>query len=274
MLQIHDDESQGSRPRLEDTRKDYKKFVEEAMRIIDLGQKSNVQLRLMGGFAIRIHCPKFDYLYNKLQRMPAYDLDFVTYSKFRPALKKLFSELGYAPMVSMALMFATGRNRQVYKDEDHNRSVDIFFDKLEMCHVIDFKNRLELDSTTITLSDLLLQKTQIVKINEKDIKDVIILLREHEVADTEKETVNASYIAKLLSNNWGFYYTVTINLGKVQEFLGQYDALTEADRQDIKSKIDRLLAAIEDEPKSLKWKMRAKIGTGKRWYTEVEELIR
>jgi len=60
----------------------------------------------------------------------------------------------------------------------------------------------------------------------------------------------------------------------VQEFLEQYKGLTEADRQDIKSKIEKLLKAIEDEPKSLKWKMRSKIGTSKRWYTEVEELVR
>jgi len=259
---------------LEDTRKDYVTFVEEAMRIIDLGQKRKVTLRLMGGFAIRIHCPKFDYLYDKLQRKPALDLDFVTYTKFRSALKKLFSELGYAPMVSMALMFATGRNRQVYKDEVHNRSVDIFFDRLEMCHVIDFKNRLELDSPTITLSDLLLQKAQICEINEKDIKDMIILLREHEVGEAEKETVNARYIAKLLSNDWGFWYTATNNLNKVKEFLNLYEVLTQTDRQDVASKIDKLLQAIENEPKTIKWKVRAKVGTRKKWYTEVEELIR
>ena len=259
---------------MEDTRKDYMKFVEEAKRIIGLCQSGNVTLRLMGGFAIRIHCPEYDYLYDKLQRIPACDLDFVTYSKFRPLLNKLFAELGYAPMVSMALMFDTGRNRKVYQDEANNRSVDLFFDKLEMCHVIDFKNRLEMDSPTISLSDLFLQKAQICKINEKDIKDMIILLREHEVGETEEETVNTRFIAKLLSNDWGFWYTVTTNMSKVKEFLGKYEALTEEDRKDISAKIEKILKALEDEPKSLKWKMRAKIGTSKRWYTEVEELVR
>jgi len=231
-------------------------------------------MRLMGGFAIRLHCPKFDHLYDKLQRKPALDLDLVTYSKFRPQIKKLFIELGYAPMKGMALMFDTGRNRQVYTDEPNNRSVDVFFDRLEMCHTIDFKNRLELDNPTITLSDLFLQKAQICKINEKDIKDMMILLREHNVADNEKETVNMNFIAKLLSDNWGFWYTTKTNLGKAQEFLWEYKGLTDSDRQDIKSKIEKLLKTIEDEPKSLKWKMRSKIGTSKRWYTEVEELVR
>jgi hypothetical protein len=228
----------------------------------------------MGGFAIRLHCPKFDHLYDKLQRKPALDLDLVTYSKFRPQIKKLFIELGYAPMKGMALMFSTGTTRQIYTDEPNNRSVDVFFDRLEMCHTIDFKNRLELDNPTITLSDLFLQKAQICKINEKDIKDMMILLREHNVGDTEKETVNMNFIAKLLSDSWGFWYTTKTNLGKVQEFLGEYKGLTETDRQDIKSKIEKLIKAIEAEPKSLKWTMRSKIGTSKRWYTEVEELVR
>ena len=259
---------------METSQEDSNKFIQEALRIINLAQSQNVIMRLMGGFAIRLHCPKFDYLYDRLQRKPALDLDIITYSRFRPQIKKLFVELGYAPMKGMALMFDTGRNRQIYTDEANNRSVDVFFDKLEMCHVIDFKNRLELDSPTITLSDLLLQKAQICKINEKDIKDMIILLREHNVGDVEKETINIRYAAKLLSDNWGFWYTVKMNLTKVQEFLNQYEALTYADRQDIKSKIGKLLKSIEDEPKSLSWKIRAKIGTKKRWYTEVEELVR
>ena len=249
-------------------------FINEALRIIDHTQKRSVLLRLMGGFAIRLHCLEFDYLYDRLQRRPALDLDLVTYSKFRPQIKKLFIELGYAPMASMALMFSTGTTRQIYTDEANNRSVDVFFDRLEMCHVIDFKNRLELDHPTITLSDLFLQKAQICKINEKDIKDMMILLREHNVGDTEKETVNMDFIAKLLSDNWGFWYSTKTNLGKVQGFLGQYKGLTETDRQDIKSKIEKLVKAIEDEHKSLKWKMRSKIGTSKKWYTEVEELVR
>jgi hypothetical protein len=78
----------------------------------------------------------------------------------------------------------------------------------------------------------------------------------------------------LLADDWGFWYTVKTNLGKVQVFLGEYKGLTETDRNDIRSKIDTLSKAIEDEPKSLKWKMRSKIGTSKKWYTEVEELVR
>ena len=38
-----------------------------------------------------------------------------------------------------------------------------------MCHDIPFKDRLEIDYPTIPLAELLLEKMQIVQINEKDL---------------------------------------------------------------------------------------------------------
>jgi hypothetical protein len=35
-----------------------------------------------------------------------------------------------------------------------------------------------------------------------------------------------------------------------------------------------LRKAIEDEPKGRRWKMRARVGTRKQWYEDVEELDR
>jgi hypothetical protein len=63
-------------------------------------------------------------------------------------------------------------------------------------------------------------------------------------------------------------------LKKTREFLADYKALKDTDQKDIETKIAEILKALEDEPKSVQWKLRSKIGTSKKWYTEVEELIR
>ena len=42
------------------------------------------------------------------------------------------------------------------------------------------------------------------------------------------------------------------------------------DREEIIRKVDKILEAVEGEPKSLVWKMRSKIGTRKQWYNPVE----
>lgn len=97
-------------------------------------------------------------------------------------------------------------------------------------------------------------------------------MREHEIGDKDEETINAKYIAKLLADDWGFYYTATTNLNKIKSLLDHYKELVENDHKLIEGRIDNLLSVIEKEPKSLSWKMRAKIGTKKQWYRKVEEI--
>ena len=141
-------------------------------------------------------------------------------------------------------------------------------------HIVDFKNRLELDSPTITLADLLLEKLQIVQLTEKDIKDTLVLLREHPVGTNENETVNGAYVAKIFADDWGFWYTVTANLQKVREYVNESDLLTEEDKAIVSKRTDELKAAIEAQSKSTKWKMRSRIGPKKKWYNEVETVVR
>ncbi|MFO7479065.1 MAG: hypothetical protein R6X03_12155, partial [Methyloceanibacter sp.] len=68
-----------------------------------------------------------------------------------------------------------------------------------------------------------------------------------------------------------FYYTFTTNLKRVQEHFSEFPSLGEKEHGVIRSRIDDLLNAIEAAPKTLGWKMRAKIGTRRRWYQEVSE---
>ena len=137
---------------------------------------------------------------------------------------------------------------------------------------------MELDSPTIPLADLVLEKTQIHEINEKDLKDLIVLIRAHEIGETdEKEVINAKYIAKVLAQDWGFWYDATMNLNKVKAMAKKClkeGKLTEEDYNDVVKKIDKILEYIEKEPKSKKWKKRAKVGTKKKWWRDVEEVVR
>jgi len=243
-------------------------FVEEAAKIVDAAKEKGIALRIMGATAVRIHCPKFSYLHDALQREIT-DIDFVGYSKQNSNVLKLLDALGYVSDKRMRMFQFMGR--YLFENPANKRHIDVFFDKLEFCHTIDFKGRLELDYPTISLSDILLQKMQIVQINEKDIRDTMVLLREHEVGGQAKEMIDSNYISGLLSRDWGFYYTVTTNLGKVRAFLPEYQGLSPGDRSDINAKIDRLSEAIEKREKSVAWKIRARTGTRQRWYREVDE---
>ncbi len=243
----------------------------EAIRIINEGTKRDLHLRLLGAIAFQTRCPNFNFLTTRLNRILS-DIDFAGYSSESRQINGLMKDLGYAdePMVT-ALW---GHRRMIWDNKSNGMHVDIFFDRLEMNHDISFENRLSIDPLTIPLEEMLLEKMQIVHLEEKDIVDTTMLLREHEVGGSDSEIIDANYIAKLLANDWGFYYTCTTNLKKVSDKLETYQELKQADRDDVNGKIQKLMKALDDEPKSFGWKMRAKVGSSRKWYRDVEEVRR
>jgi len=60
----------------------------------------------------------------------------------------------------------------------------------------------------------------------------------------------------------------------VPEYFGEFPSIRDDQRSLIEDRINILLDAVEAAPKTLGWKMRAKIGTRSRWYQEVSEKSR
>jgi len=83
--------------------------------------------------------------------------------------------------------------------------------------------------------------------------------------------VNLKYIAKIMSDDWGFYYTTVMNLNKIQAATNGVPVLSNQDRIIISEKAEAIIKIIENEPKSGKWKGRAKTGAAKIWYKEVSD---
>jgi len=249
-------------------------YLQEALRVVEYARKKGVTLRVIGAAALRIHCSNHIELHKALGRELT-DLDFVGYEKQSEDIDKVFADLGYDTKQYLSAMMDRGlRYRKFFYDRNNKRICDIFLDRLEMCHVIEFEGRLEIDYPTVSLTDYLLAKMQIVKLNEKDVKDTIVLLIEHDIGDNDKETVNADYISRLLAEDWGFYHTFTTNLNKIRQRVDDFEVIPPQEKQKLKLNLDLLLKAIEERPKSFKWKMRARIGTKQKWYNEVEEVVR
>ena len=250
-------------------------FVEEGKHIVDEAGRRGIPLRLLGGVAIRLHCIESSDFATKLARLGEggqeyTDLDFMSYSKFRKKMKDFFAELGYSKRPTTMSSAAT--QRQIYFHPKGWFYVDVFYDKLLAAnHPIDFRDRLDLDSPTITPTDMLLEKVQIVFPDEKDVKDAMLLLRAHAITEQEeKNRINAKFIARKLASEWGFWYTVTTNLKGLKQYVNENQKLNMEDRQDLEGKVDTLLATIEREPKSTGWKIRSLTGAKKRWYNPVE----
>ncbi len=245
---------------------------DEAKRIIDEAKIRGIVLRLLGGVAVKYHCPSASH--GSLQREYP-DLDVMGHKQQVPLIKKLLSDFEYLPNQRFNALH--GGSRLMYAGPAGRGSLDVFLDIFRMSHTLRLGERLTLDDYTIPITDLLLTKLQIVEANEKDIKDLISILRDHKIEDSmaqgEKEIIDARYLANLCSNDWGLERTITLTLKKVTDHLPDYDQ----DREQVKLVQDRaasLKQIIEKGSKTLRWRLRAKVGERVRWYDLPEVPIR
>ncbi|MFQ6000674.1 MAG: hypothetical protein ACE5LG_03300, partial [Anaerolineae bacterium] len=110
-----------------------------------------------------------------------------------------------------------------------------------------------------------------VQLNEKDIKDTYALIEDHEIGETDdREVINSQRIARLCGDDWGWYKTVTMNIEKVVALADDY--LEGEESELVTGRLQRLRQIIEEAPKSMKWRMRARIGEKVRWYDLPEEV--
>jgi len=233
--------------------------LDEAKRVLDEARTRGVVVRLIGGVAVYLRCPS--------ARRPTLarsyvDIDLVGLSKQTRVLRKLFEEMGYASRDKFNAMY--GDRRLIFNDPEHQRRVDVFLDVFEMCHTLDLKSRLHVEGWTVPAADLLATKLQIVEINQKDLKDLVAILLDHEVGSSDQEMINGDYLAKLCSRDWGIYKTITMNLDRLANVVPDFQLGQEA--VVVNSRISSLKGKIEVEPKSFRWKMRAKIGERAPWY--------
>jgi hypothetical protein len=250
-------------------------FVNEAISIVNKAQQHGLTLRVLGATAFRIHCPEYVHVHQSMGR-DITDIDFAAYAKEGEKIENFLAKDQFqSERHKAALTPGLFAGRHIYENPATGLHIDIFEDELNMCHVVSFRNRLNLDSPTITLADLTLEKLQIVTLNEKDIRDMLMLFAAHPVGDTEQETINGKYISGIMSKDWGFYYTSTTNLGKIRKGLERYKELfTAQDNANISERISQLEQMIERAPKTLAWKARAAIGPRIQWYNDVEEVER
>jgi hypothetical protein len=181
--------------------------------------------------------------------------------------------MGYTPNKTFNTL--SGDRRQLWYDEERGRQIDVFIGDFTMCHTLPLSDRLEVEPLTIPLAELFLSKAQIVELNRKDVLDLLTLLLDHEAGHGDEEMINVDLIADLCAKDWGLYTTVSMSIQKLHDILdeGEVD-LDQDEPQTIKRRLVAIQKAMDEAPKTLSWKMRAKVGKRVRWYEEVEEVQR
>ena len=217
-------------------------FIEQANRILDEARGRQVTIRLLGAIAFHLSCPNFNYIQRETGRVFT-DIDFMSYFREKEEVERLFKDLGYSE--DRRIKAVPGVRRSIFFHADQPWHSDVFYDVLDFSHEIDLRGRLEMEYPTLSLVDLLLEKMQIARINEKDIIDTLMLFREHEVGEGNGRIIQIDHLARSCKSDWGLWKTVTDNLGKVEKLADKYEILGAEDRQIIRERLERSRIALE-----------------------------
>lgn len=238
--------------------------VAEGTRIAEAAAERGLPLRLLGGVAVAILCPS--------SRRPPLrreygDIDFATRATAKDETIGLMESLGYQPDREFNTLH--GQRRLYFWDPFHQRQVDVFVNEANLCHRVDFRDRLEVVPLTLSLADLTVLKLQVVETNEKDYLDICAIFADHDLSEDESG-VNSTYIADLAASDWGLWRT----LGMVAERSAQFalDLPDFAAGELVAERLRRLRLKLDTVPKSRGWKLRDRIGERKRWYELPEEI--
>ncbi len=244
-------------------------ILAEMTRLVAAAEEKKIQIRAIGGLAVRAHNKKDHPLFIR----EFADLDFVVAKKQRREFEAFMPTVGYSPDRQFNIL--NGATRQIYFDDKIDMKIDIFVGDFEMCHKIPLEDRLTADPVTIPLAELLLSKAQIVELNRKDLLDITSILFNNETGSDDREKINLKILAQLCSQDWGLYKTTSINLQRVVNLVNEKDInLTQDERDLVVCRVREIEKTFVEMQKPIAWQLRDRVGTRVKWYIEVEEVDR
>jgi hypothetical protein len=242
-------------------------LVVEARRILEEMERQGLEVRLLGGIAIRLALgDRFD---SRLER-PHNDIDFITLKKHGSDVEAALERLGWEPERQFNAI--NGARRLLFTDPATGHKIDGFVEHFEMCHTLPLTESFPDSREALPPADLLMTKAQIIELNAKDRGDCYALLIGCTVSDGPgAHQIDASRIARLASRDWGLHHTLSLNFEKLRSGLGEMD-FSDAEKLTIEGSLDAITERMAEEPKTRSWKLRDRIGERKRWYDEPEEI--
>ena len=239
--------------------------IERALDIVKTTKQQGLTVRLLGGHAVGAHCHGLHPAHLRTYQ----DVDLFGFGNESEGIVLVLKDQGYLPDERFNVLH--GASRLKFLDKRTHETLDVFLDVFKMDHILDFHERLYLDDLTIPLTDLFLTKVQITKLTSKDITDIIAILEDHDVAQTDsQDMLNANYVAELCSDDWPLWKGVTDSLGKFVKLtqLGKY---TIYNNEKLMAKVKTIREAIDFKDKTLRWKLRSHVGVSVKWYFDVED---
>jgi hypothetical protein len=231
-------------------------LLDEALAVIDAARERGISARLLGGLAVMHHDAS---LRERGGSRPIADIDLLVAAGEHRATAQLLVGRGYRPEERFNAL--NGHRRMLFHGSDWD--LDVLVGMFEMCHRIDMGPELALDYPTLPVTDLLLTKLQIVKLNEKDVSDIVDLVSAHEVGPAPGDCIDSQRLTRLVSDDWGLWRTLTGTLQTVA---------ASSDDAAVHRRLGEITAVLDAAPKTRRWKLRSRIGDRVTWYVLPDEV--
>jgi hypothetical protein len=240
--------------------------VEEARRLIRRASERGLTLRAVGGVAVWLRAPS---LHDADPPRRFHDIDVIGPLREKRSLASFLEGEGYEPNRRFNTLAG---DRLMFGDPANERRLDVFLDRIEMCHTLNLRRRIAVESETLPVADLLLTKLQIVRLTDRDVQDLAALLADHPLANgtaLDPDAIDLLRMKEVCCGDWGWWRTVTGNISFLEElWAGDESGLRAAARE----RGAALREHLERAPKRVRWRARALVGERVPWYQEPEEV--
>lgn len=233
---------------------------QEIHRLLEAGKHYRLRLRVMGTMATWLACPNYRTLLippeNKSIELGGFLTDAYT-------IELLGEQMGY--QINRRYNTFYGNRRMNFSEPRRGLNVDLILDHLEMYHKLDLAPFLTQEEFLLPTTAVLLTRLQIVEMTDPALREICALMLEYDLGvGQEKSQIDASYIMQLCADDWGWFKTVSMNLGRLSTFAATQ--LEASRREMVIERAQRLKRSLDSAPKSLRWLARARLGDSARWY--------
>jgi hypothetical protein len=233
--------------------------------IIKAAERNGACIRLLGGVAVNLLCADSLDAEPSLRRTPK-DIDLAGYSRQSTSIERTLTYCDFEG--AKEFNFLNSGRRLIFYRRDGGVKIDMFLDEFHMCHRLSFKGRLGSLPLTLSLTDLLLTKLQVVELTEQDLTDIYAMLLQATMDASSSVSLDLCQIGAICATDWGWYKTLSGNVTLLAHMSGRY--LKGPSQERAVAALQMLTIAIEGRRKSLRWRVRAVIGEHKRWYDRPE----
>lgn len=244
------------------------RLLEEGRQLALETERQGVTARLLGGVGIRLLLGgSFDPEFER----PLQDLDLIVRRRDARKLEEILASRGWDPARQFNAL--NGARRLLFHEPGGESQIDVFVEAFEMCHSLPLADALGETGPTLPATELLMTKLQIVRLNAKDRDDCYALFCGCSIGGGGPEMIDPARIARLAARDWGLHHTFELNLTRLRADLGSRGLRSDG-AEAVSDAIATVSEALEVEPKSRGWRLRARIGERKLWYDQPEEVQR